>query len=247
VAYNFRLYLGSGSITINQGDDREEIINGAAVQILRIEKPKAFDLYYFVELNRQRYEQLSQLTKDIRPNKVTIVRGDCNQELCKIADFLKNRPGWRSVIFIDPFGMQLKYETIQHLKGVNTDFVILVPTGGANRLLRTDGNIDDSWFAKLEVFLGMKKEDIVQHFYTSKPSLFEDMPIVEKDVKAINLLGELYRSRLKEIFSQVTSPYIIRNSNNAIMFHFFFASNHPIARNIGEHIVKKYSHGYNKH
>lgn len=240
-------FAGSGSITIDLEDEGTETIHGAALQVLAIDNPKTFDRYYFVELNKRRYDELLQLTQNIRPGTVKVVNGDCNEELSRVAEFLKRNWKWRSVIFIDPFGMQLTFKTVQKLKGVNTDFVILVPTGGANRLLRTDGNIDESWCGKLETFLGMRIEDIKQHFYRDKPTLFEDIHIVEKEKKAVKLLGELYQKQLKDIFNYVTKPYIIQNSNNSIMFHFFFASNNKVGSKIADHIVKKYSHGNNKY
>ncbi|MBK6937162.1 MAG: hypothetical protein IPH18_10005 [Chitinophagaceae bacterium] len=43
-------FAGSGDIEVNNvNDDNSHTIEGAAIRILKIDKPRTFDMYYFVE------------------------------------------------------------------------------------------------------------------------------------------------------------------------------------------------------
>jgi hypothetical protein len=139
--------------------------------------------------------------------------------------------------------MQVEWRSIQNLKGLPLDMWILVPTGlGVNRLLKRDGNISDAWLAKLEIFMGLKKEDILEIFYKKTPTLFDDITLMEKERNAVSSAAKLYESRLKEVFKYVSQPYELKNSSNSIMYHLFLTSNNKTAEKIGSEIVTKYNH-----
>src|SRR5580693_5467481 len=72
-----------------------------------------------------------------------------NKEWCAARDWSKER----AVVFLDPYGMQVEWSTVQTLaatKGV--DLWYLFP--GIARLLRHDGKIDEKWGARLDILLG---------------------------------------------------------------------------------------------
>ncbi len=130
------------------------------------------------------------------------------------------------------------------LKDLNIDAWILVPTGmGVNRLLKKNGQISDAWLERLEVFLGMPKEEIIKYFYnkTVVQTLFGEQVVTSKEQRAIERSAELYEARLKEIFKYVTNPYVLKNKSNSTMFHFYMVSNNKTARKIGNEIVEKYN------
>jgi three-Cys-motif partner protein len=57
------------------------------------------------------------------------------------------------------------------------------------------------------------------------------------------VIAEAFRERLKRIagFQYVPEPMPMKNSNNAIIYYLFFASQKPVAANIVEDIFKKYA------
>lgn len=239
-------FAGSGLIVKEKDEYRKEII-GAARRIIEIEYPCAFDEYYFVEMDTENFTALKQNTKDIFPKKtIHIQQEDCNIKLAALARFLQSDRGAKHKIlaFIDPCGMQLKWESLEQLKHLSVDVWILVPTGmGVSRLLKNDGKISDAWLQKLEIFLGMDRDDIFKFFYKEQEiqTLFGPEKTVTKEEKAIEKSAELYKSRLSSIFKFVSEAYVLKTDHNTTLFHFLMASNNEKAYKIANDIVKKYN------
>lgn len=239
-------FAGSGFIEIDEGVidyDTENIekTKGTALRILEINEPKPFDIYYFVELNEENKNDLEKEVKEISNlSNVHIVKADCNEKLMALAKFMNSNRSYRALVFIDPFGMSLNWQSIEALKGLGIDVWMLIPTGmGANRLLKTDGNISDAWWLKLESFFGLSKQEIDSIFYkrTSIATLFGEEQKVEKQIDSIHKIYSLYEAKLKEVFKFVSSPFVIKNSTNSVMYHFLMATNNKTALTIADDIV----------
>ena len=231
-------FAGSGIIENNEND---EVKKGTALRILDILEPKPFDLYYFVELND---EHKRELEKNINENyfgrNAHIVKGDCNDKLVRMAQYLKDK-NYRALAFIDPYGMSVNWSSIEALKNLGIDLWILVPTGiGVSRLLKNDGNISEAWIIKLENFLGITKDAIVNHFYKRNQvaTLFGTETITQKEKNTVNKIGELYKSRLNSVFKYVSDSFVMRNSTNSIMYHFMMATNNANALKIANDVIK---------
>jgi hypothetical protein len=127
------------------------------------------------------------------------------------------------------------------LKGLGVDFWILVPTGlGVSRLLKNDGQISDSWLLKLEKFLGLPRQYIIDHFYKKENinTLFGEVTQTNKEKNIVDKIGQLYSERLRTVFEFVSESFVMRNSNNSIMYHFMMATNNAAALNIANAVVK---------
>lgn len=237
-------FAGSGFIIKDDKIDIDVTV-GAARRIVEIEQPRPFDVYYFVEKNKENYQLLKKNTKDAFPDKeIYPVKEDCNKKLQDLAVYLKKpeNKNIRTLAYIDPCGMQVEWASIESLKGLNLDMWILVPTGmGVNRLLKKNGAISEAWLNRLEKFLGLDKERIKQLFYSKTPTLFEDITFEEKEHKTVHKSAEVYKNRLAEVFNYVSQPYELRNKSNSIMYHLFLTSNNKTAVKIGNEIVKKYN------
>lgn len=232
-------FAGSGFI---ETDETEEIKKGTALRILDIDKPASFDLYYFVELNEKYKADLEGIITDKYFGKnAHVVNADCNDKLLSMANFLRAHKNFRALVFIDPYGMSVNWSSIEALKGLGVDLWILVPTGiGVSRLLKNDGNISEAWLEKLEKFLGLTKEKIRDSFYKEKKqaTLFGVETIIEKEKNAVNMAGDLYRKRLNEVFKFVSESFVMKNSNNSIMYHFMMATNNSSALAIANDVIK---------
>lgn len=239
-------FAGSGYIKKGK-EENQKLIVGAAKRILEIEEPRPFDLFYFVEKDSEKVTHLKENTELKFPTKkVHVVNEDCNNKIESMGNFLSTKEGkkFRTLAYIDPCGMQLKWSSLETLQKLSVDVWILVPTGmGVNRLLKKDQNISDAWVSKLEVFLGMTKEDILKYFYkeTISYTLFGEEKQVSKEDKAIEKSAKLYKERLSKLFNFVSEPYILRNKSNSVMFHFYMASNNKTAVKIANEIVNKYN------
>jgi len=158
-----------------------------------------------------------------------------------MAEFLKRNKKYRVLAFVDPYGMSVNWNSIEALRGLGVDLWILVPTGmGVNRLLKRDFKISEAWLLKLEQFLGLSRNLILDYFYkqTQVNTLFGEETMIEKEKDAIEKAGELYRKRLNEVFQYISVPYKMKNSTGTIMYHFMMASNNKTAQKIANQIIE---------
>ncbi len=237
-------FAGSGFIINDKKVDIEMTV-GAARRIIEIAEPRPFDTYYFVEKDPIHFKLLEENTKTLFPKKkIHAVCEDCNKKLVDLANFLRDPKNkqYRTLAYIDPCGMQVEWRSIESLRGLPIDMWVLVPTGlGVNRLLKRNGQISDAWVERLEIFLGLTREEIEKNFYKKTESLFPEITFVQKVEDTVEKSAKLYRSRLKEVFDFVSKPYALKNSTNSIMYHLFLTSNNETGVKIGNDIVKKFN------
>lgn len=201
-------------------------------------------MYYFVEKDEKNKAELETIITKQFPEKRTkcfIVNEDCNDKLLRMATFLKENKNYRVLAFIDPYGMSVNWSSIEALNKLGIDLWILVPTGmGVNRLLKKDYNISEAWLSKLEKFLGLSRNVILDYFYKQKSTmtLFGEETMMEKEKDAIEKAGELYCTRLNEVFEFVSEAFKMKNSTGTIMYHFMMASNNKAAQKIANDIIK---------
>lgn len=158
-----------------------------------------------------------------------------------MAKYLRQNPNYRVLAFIDPYGMAVDWASIEALKELGIDLWILVPTGmGINRLLKNDGKISNAWLEKLERFLGLSKDIILNHFYkeSKRLTLFGEETKIEKEQNAINKAGALYKERLNTVFKFVSESFVMKNSTNSILYHFMMATNNKAALTISNDVIK---------
>ena len=225
-------------------DNEEHLYQGAAERVLTQEA--LFDWYYFIDKNENAIKQLkSKLLSisNIDSDRLQFRSGDCNKILSELAAAMGKSGGkkeYAALVFLDPFGMQIDWESIVKLKNTRTDLWLLVPTGVIiNRLLDREGEL--SHLEKLISFFGLSEADIRKEFYqtTQHSTLFDgNVEVTSKVERPIEKIINLYIRRLKSIFEYVTeSPLVLRNSKNVSLFHFAFASNNPTGLKIAKDII----------
>ncbi|MCW3107784.1 MAG: tcmP [Segetibacter sp.] len=237
-------FAGSGEI-LKENETDIEIIKGTAIRVLEIVTPKKFDRYYFVEKDENNKVELERTINAKFSNRTyNVVNEDCNSKLLSMAEFLKKNRNYRVLAFVDPYGMSVNWSSIEALRGLGVDLWILVPTGiGVNRLLKNDGNIPKAWLDKLEVFLGIDSNTIVNAFYKKYKQQYlfsEEEKVIYIKGDAINKVHKLYKERLQTVFKYVSEPFVMRNSTNSIMYHFMMSTNNAVALNIANDVVRKY-------
>lgn len=220
------------------------LYQGAAERVVRLEeKMRGFDFYYFVEKNESKCAMLDlKLAQYVTKGFKNCCSGDANDWAKKLGDALHRDSKFKSLCLLDPFGMSIKWDTIERLSGNGVDLWILVPTGVIiNRLVKRDGTLMHT--EKLEEFFGMSKEDIHDWFYERRQEvdLFGDMQEwYEKKDNSIQRIADLFCERLGELFKYVTpEPLVMRNRNNVPIFHFVCASNNQTAVKIASDIIDK--------
>jgi three-Cys-motif partner protein len=143
---------GQDSLFGEDTADLETVKDGSVRLALKIEPP--FAKYIFNDKSAVRVAELEKLKSDFPTRNIEIRQGDANQFLLDVA----NKTNWRNhraAIFIDPYGMQVKWETLQALaKTEAVDLALLFPTGALTRMLTVDGVIPHDWTKSIDDHLG---------------------------------------------------------------------------------------------
>lgn len=222
--------------------DSQRFLEGSARIALQVEPP--FNKYIFIEKSQIKILRLKQLVKKEFPSKEEVVfclHGDANtciQDYCE-----KNWSKHRAVMFLDPYGMQVSWGTVEAIaKTKAIDLWILFPLGVAvNRMLTRDAQISTQWRNKLDSLFGAP--DWYEAFYETKSttSLFGQH---DRTTKTANLgaIGRYYIRRLKTVFTAVAeNPLPLLNDKNNPLYLLCFAAGNPkgapTAVKIAQHIL----------
>jgi len=213
--------------------------DGSAKIALALERP--FHRYLFIEKSKSKCEELESVIRAQFGNLVercTIRPGEANAELCRWCE----ERDWshdRAVVFLDPFGTQVKWSTIAALgatKGV--DLWYLFPMS-VIRLLTRDGVKEPSWRDCLNSVFGTTEWE--QRFYKRSPTLFENIEGVTRTV-SVESVQNFIEERLKTCFVDAISGNILKNSRNSPLFLLCFAvankKGAPIAGRIAQSILR---------
>jgi len=215
----------------------EALLDGSAAQALRTIPP--FDRYIFVEQHGRRCEQLEILRSDFPQlaDRIEIQRAEANQALVALS-----HEDWRhrrAVVFLDPYGMQVEWTTIEQLAATQAiDLWILVPIGiGASRLLKRSGAIPPEWQRRLDRFLGTSTWFDELYAVVPQQSLFGD----EKDQlvrPTVEAIGQYFNKRLGTVFPTVAEyPGALFNSRNCPLYLLCFAASNPRGAKIAVRIA----------
>lgn len=194
-----------------------------------------------MDCNKKAIESLKKkLSPSQKGNRVyKYIVKDVNEGINKLSLHLDSKKS--ALVFLDPFGMDIQWNTISLLKGKRVDLWILIPTGVAiNRLLDREGELRH--LDKLEECLGLSETEIKREFYLEREefNLFNGkIKSLEKISDSISHITKLYIKQLKTIWNFVTDePLVLINSKNVPIYHFVFASNNQTALKIASGIIK---------
>jgi three-Cys-motif partner protein len=224
--------------------DSQGFLDGSARIALQV-KPR-FDKYIFIERDPQRFTELQKLSGDFSEvgSDITLVNAEANaylQDLCLNRKWQKHR----AVLFLDPFGMEVTWETIAAIAATKAiDLWLLFPVGVAvNRLLTRDGKITKGWRSRLDTMFG--SPDWYRVFYETRKEvdlLGEQATTVK--LASFDLIGQYFVERLKTTFAGVAeNPLPLFNSRNVPLYLLCFASGNPkgakTAVKIAQDILKR--------
>jgi len=222
-------------------DEPQSLLAGSARRAL-LTQPE-FHRYVFIERHTAYRAELAKLTSEFPhlAERIEILGGDANEELKELC-----RQTWRrrrAVLFLDPYGMQVEWSTVEAIAGTKAiDLWLLFPLGiGVNRLLTRSADIPEPWRRRLDLLLGTT--DWFDEFYRveAEPNLFGDAE--QRVIKAsMATIGRYFVRRLGTIFSGVVEePAVLCNSTNNPLYLLCFAVGNekgkPIALRIARHLL----------
>jgi three-Cys-motif partner protein len=141
------------------------------------------------------------------------------------------------VVFLDPFGMQVPWLTIEALARTGAvEVIINFPLGMAiQRLLTKSGEIPPGWQISLDTFFGSK--DWQGLVYESKNDLFG--PKLGKVSDSGLKLLEWFRGRLRDTFGHVSTARLIKNTRGNPLYYLIWAGPHKKGLEGAEYILRK--------
>jgi three-Cys-motif partner protein len=225
-------------------DEPQRFLEGSARIALKIDPP--FVRYLFVEADEQRFAELARLKEEFPDleGRIQLVNGEANSFL---RDYCTgtNWGDWRAVVFLDPFGMQTEWSTMEAIAQTKAiDLWVLFPLGTVMRLLPHDpSKMPNSWHERLDKGLGSTNWFDVFYKETSSSELLGQHSKTER-ICTPETISAYYLERLRSIFTQVAdNPCTLYNSKGSPLFQFFFAAGNPkgapIAVKIAQHILKE--------
>lgn len=221
-----------------------KFLKGSAKIALELQHP--FARYTFVELSAEKVTELEALQAQhpALASRITVVNADANQYLMSRAkeDWLK--AGRRAVVFVDPFAMEVNWETVASLGRTKAvDLWLLYPISAVNRLLARSGQIDAKWKARLDRHFPDKSWFEKAYAVTKKRDLFQGLDDETHKTANVDSITAYVVEGLRKTFAgAVDNPMLLTTSTGQPLFLLCFASANPkgapIACRIAKHIVE---------
>lgn len=219
--------------------DTERYIEGSPVRALQCEPP--FDSYWFIERSPWRVGQLQALQRQFPQRKITIQPGNCNEILRKIiVPEVNYSSRQRGLVFLDPYGLQVEWETVQVLAKAETfDVFVNFSLMAVIRLLKLNEPPKEQVATLLGKMMG--NMDWVQKIYreSAQREMFGDQPFTRDAIPA-EWFARLYADQISALFPFVSKPVVMTNSRNAPLYALFVASHKEKAVRMANDIFKRY-------
>jgi three-Cys-motif partner protein len=207
-------------------------LEGSALRALKVSSnaSRGFDRFLFIEASRSASQQLiSNINTDYpsMSERVTVLRSDANEAISAYID----QTDWsktRGLIFLDPFGLEVRWETIVNLASTKAcDVWYLFPLVGVIRMMTNTGEIDESWKAKLNLLFGT--DSWYDEFYPREQlTIFGEADKI-KEASTDHII-EYVRTRLDTVFSAVSNAAVLKNSRGFPLFALVMGVSNPNAK-----------------
>lgn len=215
---------------------------GSAQIAIDIDPP--FDRLIFMEQKPKHVAALEALKAKYPSRDITVHQGDAN-DLLKLAQGWKGWKNTRAVVFLDPYGLQVDWATLEAIAETKAmDIWYLVSLSGLYRQATRDpSDICEVKRASLTRFLGTNAWEQAWYKSEAQPNLFGEDTIETKRTSDLSVLEAFVFQRFKTIFPRVAGPKTLYNDRGAPMFSLFFLMANPsqaawnAAKPIVEHLL----------
>lgn len=238
-------YVDAFTGTLTPWDrDNEEYLLGSPLRAL--ETTPSFSGYFFIDIKQGRANRAEKLKSLYPQQKIEVCCGDCNDVLRDmILPKVNRQSARRALVFLDPYGLQVRWETVEALAKVKTcDMFINFPIMGIIRNLPTDREPDPAAVMAINQVFG--DEAWRDGLYTKKRAVQGSLfgGAAEPEIcRARDLSERLTRYYLRKIAAlglKTSSARIMRNSKNTPLYALLLATPKEAGVKIMNDIFKKY-------
>jgi three-Cys-motif partner protein len=226
----------------------EQVVQRRGSAKIALDIEPAFDRLVFMDVKPRHVAALMELREQYPGREIDILQGNANELIQKDIRW----HGWRStraVMFLDPYGMEVEWETLQMIAGTKAiDVWYLFPLAGLYRqAARNFSKIDDSKERAITRMLGTEewKEKLYAEVQPAPDLLgLLDMPAVRQRAANVAALEQYVAKRLRTIFPEVLEPYALPPVERPQRYSLFCAISNPspkatsLARSFGNSITK---------
>jgi three-Cys-motif partner protein len=218
-----------------------QLVPGSPGQALQV--TPSFREFFFIDMDGDKVESLRRLYGE--RTDVRILQGDCNRILL---EQVFPRVRWedyrRGLCLLDPYGLDLDWQVIECAGRLRTiDLFINFPIMDVNRnvLWHNPEGVSPAQAGRLTAFWGDESWRTAAYRPSAQLSLFEGHEELEKVDNAS--VAEAFRQRLRQVggFPNVPPPLPMRNTQGAIVYYLFFASQKDVANHIVDEIFASYA------
>ena len=205
-----------------------------------------FDFIVFIENKPSYAAVLDELAANNLGRRIAVVKNDANDAL-KALIAANSWQSTRAVLFLDPYGMELEWSTLEKVAATRAiDVWFLFSLSGLYRqATRQLVDIDQHKRAALTRMFGSDAWEAELYPKTVRDDLFDGV-LEEPRQRAADVAGlEAYtRARLETIFGAVLKPLALPRNKRPQRFSLFFCVSNTdpkaigLATKIGNHILK---------
>ncbi|GET37531.1 three-Cys-motif partner protein TcmP [Microseira wollei] len=231
----------AGSVRPRSKEDEQRYIDGSPLRALQTE-PK-FDAYWFIDVSPRRIDRIQGLRDEFPDCTIEIRQGNCNEILCNdIIPRITYASKQRAFVFLDPYGLQVDWETVRKLANTRTcDIFVNFSVMGVTRLLPRDQRPEGEVLEQLNKVMGSTNwlDQIYQP--PRQLSLFPSLePTLSRETIKAEELASLYAEQLGSLFEYVSKPVLMKNSTNSVLYALCLASHNQTATKITNDIFARY-------
>jgi three-Cys-motif partner protein len=229
-------FAGSGASTSKTESQRSDdptlfsaadVVEGSPVRALEVEPP--FDQYVFIDKSDENVRSLDGLRAQFATRQIEIVHGDANDRLQEFCERVSAHRLNRAVIFLDPFGLSVCWETIERIAATKkVDLWYLVPVDAMSRQIKDDGSflpgaskIDDLWGSTAWRAKAVRRANPVDDLFGGVDERLEKIARAKQ-------FSEMFRDHLQDVFAGgVAQTYLPLGRGRRHDFSLMFACANP--------------------
>lgn len=216
-----------------------ETLAGSVLHALAVEPP--FSRHVFIEGKRARFLELEEIARQRPEKQIRCRHGDANEELRSILTsqpWSNLRGNQRAVIFLDPYGMNVAWETLRLIASTKRiDVWYLFPLQAVTRQLAADlGKVDLHKQDSLDGIFGTSNWRSELYATETVTDLFTTSTSTTRNVTQ-QQIEDYSRKRLGTLFRYVSPSLPLIVEGRGHLFSLFCLSNSGSENAIG--LIKK--------
>ncbi len=222
-------FAGTGICDIKINGGERLAVKGSAK--IAVDTQPAFHQVHLVDVNSKHVTELQTLDSSAPTTKISIYHDDANSALRQIIEQINWRKT-RGVLFLDPYGMAVEWETLQRIANTQgLDVWYLFPLSAVYRqAARNFNRIDEGKAAVLDKVLGTPEWRQVFYETSKQDSLLDGdcEPTIVRTASPAEIATYVHQ-RLMSVFKGGVSTPKFLPEHGAPLFVLFFAVSNPSA------------------